>query len=109
LLAQALDKLVDNAVSLSEADCEISIGLQLQHDACLLSVANQGSRLPDVLHEQLFDSLVSLRDEAKSSQHLGLGLHIVRLVAEAHGGSVSASNLQKDAGVEFVILLPLDQ
>jgi len=106
LLAQALDKLVDNAISLSPQDCEINILLELEEGICLLSVANRGSRLPDVLHEQLFDSLVSLRENRVSGQHLGLGLHIVRLVAEAHGGSVGARNLPDDTGVEFTIHIP---
>ncbi|MCP4045109.1 MAG: histidine kinase, partial [Gammaproteobacteria bacterium] len=107
LIAQALDKLVDNAISLSPQECQIDISLRIKEDICLLSVANRGSRLPDVLHEQLFDSLVSHRENHVSGQHLGLGLHIVRLVAEAHGGSVSACNLLDDAGVEFTIRLPV--
>ncbi|MGB7452174.1 MAG: ATP-binding protein, partial [Lysobacterales bacterium] len=92
LIAQALDKLVDNAISLSAPDCEIDISLKREESAWLICVANEGTRLPDVLHEQLFDSLVSLRDKRAGGQHLGLGLHIVRLVAEAHGGKVSARN-----------------
>jgi len=107
LIAQALDKLVDNAISLSAPECEINISLRSEDENCLISVANSGTRLPDVLHEQLFDSLVSLRDNRGSGQHLGLGLHIVRLVAEAHGGSVSARNLPDNKGVEFTIHLPI--
>jgi signal transduction histidine kinase len=106
LLIQALDKLVDNAVSLSAHDCEISIALRRVEDNCLLSVANTGTRLPDTLHEKLFDSLVSLRDKKAGRSHLGLGLHIVKLVAEAHNGSVTARNLPNDQGVEFTIHLP---
>lgn len=106
LLTQALDKLVDNAVSLSAGDCAIDIGLHLNQDQCRITVANTGSRLPDVLHEQLFDSLVSVRDDTKARQHLGLGLYIVRLVAEAHGGQVSARNIENDVGVEFTLSLP---
>lgn len=106
LIAQALDKLVDNAISLSAPDCEIDISLKREESAWLICVANEGTRLPDVLHEQLFDSLVSLRDKRAGGQHLGLGLHIVRLVAEAHGGNVSARNLPDDRGVEFTIRLP---
>jgi two-component system sensor histidine kinase ChvG len=105
LIAQALDKLVDNAISLSEEDCEIDISLRCEEGASLICVANTGTRLPDVLHDQLFDSLVSLREKRGSGQHLGLGLHIVRLVAEAHGGKVSARNLPDDNGVEFTIRL----
>jgi signal transduction histidine kinase len=108
LISQALDKLVDNAVSMSTSECEINISLQTEDGACLLSVMNSGSRLPEVLHEQLFDSLVSIRDKQASSQHLGLGLYIVRLVAEVHGGKVSARNLPDDKGVEFTIRLPTD-
>jgi dedicated sortase system histidine kinase len=107
LIAQALDKLVDNAVSLSAGDCEIDVSLRREEAACAISVANSGTRLPDVLHEQLFDSLVSLRDNRRSGQHLGLGLYIVRLVAEAHGGEASARNLPNDQGVEFTIRLPI--
>ena len=107
LIAQALDKLVDNAISLSARDCEIEISLKREESAWLICVANEGTRLPDVLHEQLFDSLVSLRDKRSGGQHLGLGLHIVRLVAEAHGGKVSARNLPDDRGVEFSIRLPV--
>jgi len=33
--------------------------------------------------------------------HLGLGLYIVRLIAEAHDGSALAYNLPAEAGVEF--------
>jgi len=107
LIAQALDKLVDNAISLSAENCEIDISLHEEDGHCLVCVANQGSRLPDVLHEQLFDSLVSLRENRGRGQHLGLGLYIVRLVSEAHGGFVSARNLSDDKGVEFTIHLPI--
>jgi len=106
LIAQALDKLVDNAIGLSASDCAIDISLRREEKAWQICVANGGSRLPDVLQERLFDSLVSLRDKQGGSQHLGLGLHIVRLVAEAHGGKASARNLPDDQGVEFTIRLP---
>lgn len=106
LIAQALDKLVDNAVTLSAEDCVIEISLRRDEGDCLLAVANTGSHLPDVLQEQLFDSLVSLRDKGSTGRHLGLGLHIVRLVAEAHGGKAQARNLPDNAGVEFTIRLP---
>jgi signal transduction histidine kinase len=105
LIAQALDKLVDNAISLSGQDCEITISLRCEDGNYLISVANSGTRLPDVLHEQLFDSLVSLRESRGSGRHLGLGLYIVRLIAEAHGGTVSARNLLNDKGVEFTIYI----
>lgn len=47
-----------------------------------------------------------MREAGGKGLHLGLGLHIVRLVAEAHGGSVEAKNLPDDAGVAFTLHLP---
>ena len=107
LLAQALDKLVDNAISLSGEDDDVTVTLQLRDDHCELGVRNTGSRLPDDLQERLFASLVSLREKRGAEPHLGLGLYIVRLVAAAHDGGVSARNLPDGKGVEFLITLPL--
>jgi two-component system sensor histidine kinase ChvG len=108
LLAQALDKLVDNALSLSGTDDEVVIRLDAAGGLVGLSVRNTGSRLPDDLQERLFDSLVSLREKRGAGPHLGLGLYIVRLVAAAHGGSVSARNLPDGRGVELRMVLPGD-
>ena len=107
LLAQALDKLVDNAMSMSGMDDMVSIGLVHAEDRIDLLVCNSGSRLPGELQERLFDSLVSMREKRGEGPHLGLGLYIVRLVAAAHGGTVSARNLPDAKGVEFRIRLPL--
>jgi two-component system sensor histidine kinase ChvG len=107
LLAQALDKLVDNAMSLSGDEDEVTIILRSLDSHCELAVRNTGSSMPDELQERLFDSLVSLREKRGSVPHLGLGLYIVRLVAVAHNGSVSAQNLPPGLGVEFLLKLPL--
>jgi dedicated sortase system histidine kinase len=107
LLAQALDKLVDNAVSLSGKGDEITVGLCREDAQWALFVRNTGSRLPEDLQERLFDSLVSLRERPGETPHLGLGLYIVRLIAEVHGGEVNAANLPDGAGVEFRITIPV--
>jgi signal transduction histidine kinase len=105
LLAQALDKLVDNALGLMGAEDRLTLALVPKGDWRHVSVRNTGTRLPEELQDQLFDSLVSVR-EPGADLHLGLGLHIVRLVAEAHGGSVEARNLPDDGGVAFTLHLP---
>jgi signal transduction histidine kinase len=52
---------------------------------------------------QLFDSMISVRGGG-NEDHLGLGLYIARLIAEGHGGVISADNT--DSGVAFQIRLP---
>jgi two-component system, OmpR family, sensor histidine kinase ChvG len=91
LLAQMLDKLVENAVDFAAIGTPIRISLS--SDAHL-RVENHGPALPDAIRESLFDSMVSLRAErAGGVPHLGLGLYIARLIAEFHGGVLHAENL----------------
>ncbi|MBL8299703.1 MAG: HAMP domain-containing protein [Rhodanobacteraceae bacterium] len=107
LIAQALDKLVDNARSFTPEMGWIRITLEQGSEGAVLRVANQGPELPLAMQGRLFDSLVSLREGASRGEapHLGLGLYVVRLVAERHGGSAAAHNLASGEGVEFSLRL----
>lgn len=109
LIAQALDKLFDNACSFTPPGGWIALTLEAGSDgAACIRVANAGPPLPAAMHERVFDSLVSLRDRATpggATPHLGLGLYVVRLVAELHRGHASASNRAEGDGVEFVLNL----
>lgn len=106
LLARMLDKLVENAVEFSPQEGLIRLSLDCAIDACRVSVANQGSALPPGASERLFDSLVSVRPRRDGTPHLGLGLHIVKLIAEHHGGKVLARNSEQLGGAEFTVTLP---
>ncbi len=100
LIAQMLDKLVDNAVSFSPPDTDIVIALKRQRHSLILSVSNEGPLLPDQMQAQLFDSLVSVRDEQhRSGRHLGLGLYIAALIARFHHGRLEAANRDDGRGV----------
>lgn len=110
LIAQALDKLFDNAKGFARDDGWIRIKLSRDGDGAEIAVANSGPPLPEKMQERLFDSLVSMRDAgslraAGEVPHLGLGLYIVRLIAASHNGSASAVNLAGEAGVEFCLKL----
>ena len=59
------------------------------------------------MRSQLFDSMVSVREEKGETPHLGLGLTIVRLIAEFHRGTISADNLPDGSGVAFRVRLPV--
>ena len=102
---QLLDKLVDNAVGFSSSGDEIVVELMASESTARLTVYNPGPPLPEKMRGKLFDSMVSVRG-SDADEHLGLGLHIVRIIAEGHGGSVSAEN--SDTGVTFTVRLPRD-
>ncbi len=61
LIAQALDKLVDNARSFTPDDGWIRITLSTREDGAEIAVANSGPLLPPTMQDRLFDSLVSVR------------------------------------------------
>jgi dedicated sortase system histidine kinase len=107
LIAQALDKLFDNAVSFTAPDGWIRIVLEAgPGEGARILVANRGPHLPESMQGQLFDSLVSVRGTGAraGTPHLGLGLYVVRLVAELHQGKVAARN--DEDGVTFEVDLP---
>jgi signal transduction histidine kinase len=95
-IVQLLDKLVENAVDFAPAGTPITVALATRGKSALLSVSNAGPALP------------ASPAAGKREGHLGLGLYIVRLVAEAHGGRVRAQNLPGESGVRFEVevLLP---
>ena len=102
LLAQMLDKLVENAVDFAVPGTPVRVQLASDRDQLLLRVENEGQRLPDAIRESLFDSMQSLRSAPSGGvPHLGLGLYIARLVAEFHGGALRAENLASGRGVAF--------
>ncbi|TLM74838.1 ATP-binding protein [Microbulbifer harenosus] len=106
LLAQLLDKLVDNAVSFAPEGSTIHMALTPERREYVLSVSNSGPLLPSGFGQKLFDSLVSVRDDGGKAGHLGLGLHIARLIADFHHGELSAANREDGSGVVFTLALP---
>ncbi|HEX8012487.1 MAG TPA: ATP-binding protein [Casimicrobiaceae bacterium] len=108
LIAQMLDKLVANAVDFARPGTPIEIALERDVTRVRLSVANEGPPLPETMQGRLFDSMVSVRDKRSGGElHLGLGLYIVRLIAEFHGGRALAANRADARGVAVSVVLPL--
>jgi two-component system sensor histidine kinase ChvG len=107
LIAQALDKLFDNALSFTPEQGWLRLTLRPIEGGAQIELANQGTLLPEAMQGRLFDTLVSLRDKATPGDvpHLGLGLYVVRLVAERHNGIATAHNLGDGSGVAFTLQL----
>jgi two-component system, OmpR family, sensor histidine kinase ChvG len=106
LIVQMLDKLIDNAVDFSPVGSSITVRLRLAAPEAVLEVENPGPPLPSEAG-RLFESLWQSRGGGDGRPHFGLGLYIVRLIAEFHGGSASASNLPDGSGARFSIRLAL--
>ncbi len=108
LLAQLVDKLVENALSFAEPGTEIRVQSGRLGDIWRMSITNRGPLLPEGAEQDIFASMVSLRPAEKAADgHLGLGLSIARRIAEFHGGKLTAVNLADGSGVLFALEVPL--
>ena len=105
-VAQALDKLVENAMDFATGGT-VEVALARVGAQARLTVANEGPPLPEGDAERLFEPLVSIRGKEGRGPHLGIGLAIVRIVATRHGGSVRAVDRPDGRGVIVEVSLPL--
>ena len=108
-LEQALDKLLDNARDFRTTDTPIAITLEEHGTWATISVSNIGPIIDAQQAEHLFHSMVSQRPTANQggAGHFGLGLFVVRIICEHHGGRVSWSNLPDNNGVCMRLELPI--
>ncbi len=107
-LRQALDKLVENAVSFHTPGTPVELILEQAGGRVSIRVENQGPVIGPELQQQIFGSMVSVRPVQDGQPHLGLGLYIVRTIVEHHRGTVEVRNLDPPKqGVVFILSLPL--
>ncbi len=106
LLQRLLANLIDNAVRYNHPDGWVEITTVADGDRALVSVANTGPPVPGDQVERLFEPFQRLGAERTASDgHRGLGLSIVRAIASAHGGTVTAQP-RAEGGLIVTVGLP---
>jgi two-component system, OmpR family, sensor kinase len=101
--------LMENAVRHTPPGTTIRAGVEAVDDTVVLTVEDDGPGIPPELRDRVFERFV--RGSGDRGKSFGLGLSIVRAVAESHGGSVRVeSPIQSEAsiarGTRFVVTLP---
>jgi two-component system, OmpR family, phosphate regulon sensor histidine kinase PhoR len=104
LLATVMDNLVENAVRHAGAGATIHIAARGLAGAVEVTVADSGVGIPAEHIERIFERFYRA-DPARSGPGSGLGLALVKHVAEAHGGRASLHSVA-DKGVTVRIVLP---
>lgn len=95
LFTQMLDKIVANALDFADQDTNVEVVLRQSGS---IEVINQGPPIAEEMKDELFNLLVSVREQNDEQLHLGLGLYMAKLIAEFHGLSINASS-SKDKGM----------
>ncbi|MCC7375484.1 MAG: HAMP domain-containing histidine kinase [Verrucomicrobiales bacterium] len=108
-LQQALSNLLDNALKHSPPDGEIQVSLAVEPDGrhFIMSVADTGPGIPESERRRVFEPFHRLGNELRREHAgVGIGLAIVRHVAEAHHGSVWVEGVNPQ-GTRLVMRLPV--
>ncbi|KAA0090954.1 sensor histidine kinase [Paraburkholderia sp. T12-10] len=107
-LAQAVANLLHNAVKYTPADGEISMTARAEGIDLIISVRDTGLGISDAILPHVFELFAqSSRTISASGGGMGVGLAVVKAVAESHGGTVSATSAGPGAGSEFTLRLPI--
>lgn len=103
-LDQMIGNLVRNAVKYGRPPIVARIRGHADDDRLLeIDVEDRGSGVPEEFRSQLFHEFA--RAAGTTASGIGLGLHVVRTLAEAHGGSVSYAPVP-EGGAVFTLTLP---
>jgi CheY-like chemotaxis protein/anti-sigma regulatory factor (Ser/Thr protein kinase) len=106
-LQQVVWNLLSNAIKFSSAGSEVRVTLESDGAWARVSVADQGAGIAPEFLPHVFDRFRQA-DGSTTRRHggLGLGLSIVRHLAELHGGTVTAHSGGPGRGATFVVSLP---
>ncbi|MCR9244841.1 MAG: HAMP domain-containing histidine kinase [bacterium] len=96
--------LLENAIKYSPRGSTIEARLDADSDEARITVSDRGRGLDDAELTHAFEPFWRGSDIASGGS--GLGLHLVRQLTEAHGGTVDAISPGRDQGARFVVRLP---
>jgi len=105
LLFQALANLVDNALKYTPAGGAIQLSVEFKEDSVCVAVADSGPGIPTELRDKVFQRFFRA-DESRSTPGNGLGLSLVRAVADLHGADIRL--IDNSPGLRIELILPRD-
>ncbi|HEY3724204.1 MAG TPA: HAMP domain-containing sensor histidine kinase, partial [Acidimicrobiia bacterium] len=94
--------LMENAIKHTPPGTHVHAAVQQSNGHVVLTVTDNGPGIPDELRERIFERFT--RGTGDSGGSFGLGLSIVRAVAESHQGTVALA--PGEGGARFVVTLP---
>jgi signal transduction histidine kinase len=106
-LEQIVNNLLTNAVKFSKPESRIDVAVNANGKFVEIAVTDRGAGISPEFLPMVFERFRQDRSMIEQSGGLGLGLAIVRNLAELHGGTVSAHSDGEGKGSTFIVKLPL--
>ncbi|HNT22942.1 MAG TPA: GAF domain-containing protein [Anaerolineales bacterium] len=108
-LNRLLDNLVGNAIKFTPPDGNVTINLRAEQDEARIEVIDTGIGISPDKIEHLFERFYQIDGSTKRRYGgMGLGLSLVKEIAEAHGGKVSVQS-EVGRGSSFTVILPIQK
>src|SRR5260370_34052760 len=106
-ISRSLLNLVNNALKYSKDQKYIGVSLYRSNGSVKLEVQDRGIGIAAAEQEKIFEKFYRCGDPlVHNTKGSGLGLSLVRHIAQAHGGNVSVESIP-DKGSKFTIALPI--
>jgi PAS domain S-box-containing protein len=107
-LAQILGNLLNNAAKYNRAEGAIFLCVTVENKDLVFTVRDTGIGINKAMLGRVFDLFTQDQNgAAKQNGGLGIGLSVVKAMAEMHGGSVTAASDGEGCGSEFSVRLPI--
>lgn len=101
-----IDNLVNNAIKYSPQNSKIYVSLDIVDSECILSIQDSGIGIPPGDQKNLFTTFYRASNVDSQSVGTGIGLYMVKLIMEAHGGRVAFES-EHNKGSTFSLIFPI--
>ena len=110
LIRQVLSNLLENAAFHAAGAKHVRVALRVEDDEAVFEVADDGEGIPEARLKTLFDPSAARPGDSSihSRNNMGIGLSVCRTIVMAHGGALSARNLE-GGGACFRFTLPMKE
>ena len=105
-LRQVFFNLLDNAVKNTPENHRIHLGYEQQGEHVLIRFSDSGNGIPPEILHRIFEPFIRGNDVASDNRGTGLGLALVKLIVDLHGGSISVES-EIGVGTTFFLRFPL--
>jgi signal transduction histidine kinase len=103
LLTQMFVNLVENAIRHCPSGSNIEVGLVRQHGTIVFSVSDNGPGIPSGERDNVFRRLYRL-DKSRTTAGSGLGLSMVKAIADLHGADIAIDDNQPGVRISVVLV-----